>query len=108
MFIGVYPFLCLNFKEWNKIHFLLNTACRQQSVPRTFKEISAVSNDNTTIKDIGRCYKIIRKTLVSSTGTSTGISVSSSSDLIIRFCSKLNLPIEVRKLADFIMSKAGN
>ena len=38
-------------------------ACRQQSCPRTFKEISAVSNNGTTIKDIGRCYKIIRKTL---------------------------------------------
>lgn len=83
-------------------------ACRQQQVPRTFKEISAVSNDNTTIKDIGRCYKIIRKTLVSSNATSSGISVSSSSDLIVRFCSKLNLPMEVRKLADFIMEKTGD
>ena len=106
------------------------SACRQQSVPRTFKEISAVSNDNTTIKDIGRCYKIIRKTLVSSIENSSGFATSSSSDLIvrtldckddlfsyyllfifnfqIRFCSKLNLPREVRKLADHIVSKAGN
>lgn len=83
-------------------------ACRQQSVPRTFKEISAVSNDNTTIKDIGRCYKIIRKTLVSSIETSSGFATSSSSDLIIRFCSKLNLPREVRKLADHIVNKAGD
>ena len=82
-------------------------ACRQQSVPRTFKEISAVSNDQTSIKDIGRCYKVIRKTLVSSNVTNSGISVSSSSDLIIRFCSKLDLPIEVRKLADYIMNKSG-
>lgn len=83
-------------------------ACRQQSVPRTFKEISAVSNDNVTIKDIGRCYKIIRKTLVSLNTSSSGISVSSYSDLIVRFCSKLNFPMEVRKLADFIMSKTGD
>lgn len=83
-------------------------ACRQQSVPRTFKEISAVSNDNTTIKDIGRCYKIIRKTLVSTNATSSGISVSSSSDLIVRFCSKLDLPMEVRKLADYIMNKSAD
>jgi len=83
-------------------------ACRQQQVPRTFKEISAVSNDNTTIKDIGRCYKIIRKSLVSSNATSSGISTSSSSDLIVRFCSKLDLPKEVRKLADYIMNKAAD
>ena len=81
-------------------------ACRQQSVPRTFKEISAVTS-NCTIKEIGRCYKIIRKTLVSSNATS-GISASSSSDLIVRFCSKLNLSKEVRKLADYIVKKTND
>lgn len=83
-------------------------ACRQQSVPRTFKEISAVANTTTTIKDIGRCYKIIRKTLVSSQAASTGISSSSSSDLIDRFCSKLILPKEVKKLAFYIVNKVND
>jgi len=82
-------------------------ACRQQSCPRTFKEISAVSNNGTTIKDIGRCYKIIRKTLVSTNENSSGFS-SSSADLIVRFCSKLDYPKEVRKLADHIVGKASD
>lgn len=30
---------------------------------------------------------------------------SSTADLIMRFCSKLGYPLEVRKLADFILSK---
>lgn len=77
-------------------------ACRQQSVPRTFKEISAVTSSST--KDIGRCYKIIRKSLVSNTNAN-GLSTSSTSDLIDRFCSKLNLPKEVRKLSEFIVNK---
>ena len=57
-------------------------ACRQQTVPRTFKEISAVTNGEVSIKDIGRCYKIIRKTLVSNVNSS-GISSSSVTDLIV-------------------------
>ncbi|CAF0776442.1 unnamed protein product [Brachionus calyciflorus] len=83
-------------------------ACRQQSVPRTFKEISAVANTTTTIKDIGRCYKIIRKALVSSQTPSSGLSSSSSSDLIERFCSKLNLPKEVKKLAFYIVNRVND
>ena len=63
---------------------------------------------NSTTKDIGRCYKIIRKTIVSNTHESSGISTSSSSDLIDRFCSKLNLPKEVRKLADYIVNKVSD
>jgi len=77
-------------------------ACRQQSVPRTFREISAVTNGDVSIKDIGRCYKIIRKALVSNANSSE-LSSSSSSDLIDRFCSKLKLPIEVKKLATSIV-----
>ena len=80
-------------------------ACRQQSVPRTFKEISGVTNSTTTIKDIGRCYKIIRKALVSTNTNASGISSATTSDLIDRFCSKLNLPKEVKKLADYIVNK---
>lgn len=60
-------------------------ACRQQQVPRTFKEISAVANSTTTIKDIGRCYKIIRKTLVSNSNASSDISSFSLPDLIVIF-----------------------
>jgi hypothetical protein len=59
-------------------------ACRQQSVPRTFKEISGVAHSTTTIKDIGRCYKIIRKALVSTNTHATGISSATTSDLIVR------------------------
>jgi transcription initiation factor TFIIB len=83
-------------------------ACRQQSVPRTFKEISAVASNTTTIKDIGRCYKIIRKALVTNNTNASGISSASSTDLIERFCSKLILPKEVKKLADFILTRVND
>lgn len=82
-------------------------ACRQQSVPRTFKEISAVTGGATGTKDIGRCFKIIRKALGASTTTS-GLITSASYDLIDRFCSKLNLPKEVKKLADYIANKVND
>ena len=88
---------CLQVRNFNKSNkfkikkIIFYIACRQQSCPRTFKEISAVSNNGTTIKDIGRCYKIIRKTLVSSNENSQGFSVSSSSDLIVKFLHKIFL-----------------
>jgi transcription initiation factor TFIIIB Brf1 subunit/transcription initiation factor TFIIB len=58
-------------------------ACRQQSAPRTFKEICAVSN--TSQKDIGRCFKIIRKNLVTNNqnNDNNGTAASLSTDLIV-------------------------
>lgn len=75
-------------------------ACNNESVPRTFKEICAVSSSSK--KDIGRCFKIIRNEV------ETNYNSTTPSDLITRFCSKLNLPKEVKKLAELIIQKASN
>jgi len=88
-------------------------ACRDQNCPRTFKEISGVSqNGNVSVKDIGRCYKIIRNALQSSITNNANNSLafnnssaSASSDLIFRFCSKLDYCKEVRQLANYINLK---
>jgi transcription initiation factor TFIIB len=75
-------------------------ACNNESVPRTFKEICAVSNSSK--RDIGRCFKIIKKEV------ETNYNSTTPADLITRFCSKLNLPKPVQKLAELIVNKASN
>lgn len=93
-------------------------------MPRTFKEICAVSNSSK--KDIGRCFKTIKKEVDTNYNTTT------PADLIVspyfhnlinlkfynwttfvrvyktRFCSKLVLPKPVQKLATHIVTKGGN
>jgi len=75
-------------------------ACNNEAVPRTFKEICAVSNSSK--KDIGRCFKIIKNEV------ETNYNSTTPADLITRFCSKLNLPKVVEKLADQIIQRASN
>ncbi|XP_064649387.1 transcription initiation factor IIB-like [Lineus longissimus] len=76
----------------------LYIACRQEGVPRTFKEICAVSKISK--KDIGRVFKLILKTL------ETSVELITTGDFMSRFCSNLNLPQSVQKAATHIARKA--
>ncbi|GIY10260.1 transcription initiation factor IIB [Caerostris darwini] len=73
-------------------------ACRQEGVPRTFKEICAVSK--VSKKDIGRCFKEILKAL------ETSVDLITTGDFMSRFCSNLGLPINVQRAATHIARKA--
>ncbi|XP_063331635.1 transcription initiation factor IIB-like [Pelmatolapia mariae] len=76
----------------------LYIACRQEGVPRTFKEICAVSGISK--KEIGRCSKLILKALEIS------VDLLTPGDLMPRFCSNLGLPKQVQMAATFIARKA--
>jgi len=71
---------------------ILYMACKEEHVPRTFKEISRETG--ITEKEIRKYYRAINKILPKGTGNRT-----SAADLVGRFCSKL-------KLAHDVMSKA--
>lgn len=74
-------------------------SCRQEEVPRSFKEICAVSRHSK--KEIGRCYKLIR--LVTD---QAAVPAASTSDFMSRFCTNLQLPAYVQKAASHIAEKA--
>ncbi|XP_063966290.1 transcription initiation factor IIB-like [Lytechinus pictus] len=76
----------------------LYIACRQEEVPRTFKEICAVSKVNK--REIGRCFKRILKAL------ETNVVLITTSDFMSRFCSNLSLPPKVQRAATHIARKA--
>lgn len=76
----------------------LYIACRQEGVPRTFKEICAISKISK--KEIGRCFKLILKSLEAS------VDLITSEDFMSRFCSNLNLPPVVQRAATHIAKKA--
>jgi len=69
---------------------LLYLACKEEGVPRTFKELSKESGVNE--KEIRNMYTKLAKILPKTTGVTTAVAPS---DLILRFCSKLNLPQSV-------------
>lgn len=69
----------------------LYVACRQEKVTRTFKEISALTL--VPKRDIGRCYKLLAPLL------ETKMVTVSTEDFMTRFCSYLNLGMEVQKAA---------
>ena len=75
-------------------------ACRQENVPRSFKEICAVSR--VPKKEIGRCFKIIIKSL----SIETTVEQSTSGDYMARFCSNLSLPPPVQRAATHIARRA--
>ncbi|PVV05175.1 hypothetical protein BB560_000309 [Smittium megazygosporum] len=75
-------------------------ACRQENVPRTFKEIFALTR--VPKRDIGRVVKELQRLL------KTNVSSMSSEDLMSRFCSNLNLGMDVQKLAGLLSQKARN
>lgn len=59
----------------------LYIACRQEGVPRTFKEICAVSKISK--KEIGRCFKLTLKAL------ETSVDLITTADFMSRFCANL-------------------
>lgn len=76
----------------------LYIACRQEGVPRTFKEICAISK--IPKKEIGRCFKLILRSL------EENVEVITSEDFMSRFCSSLNLSSTIQKAATHIAKKA--
>lgn len=78
-------------------------ACRQEGVPRTFKEVCATVES--TNKEIGKCFKIIAKLMNGEMGDRT-LSTINTDQFMDRFCSKLNLDIKIRMEATRIAKKA--
>lgn len=76
----------------------LYIACRQEGVPRTFKEICAVSKISK--KEIGRCFKLILKAL------ETNVDLITTGDFMSRFCANLRLPNVVQRAATHIAGRA--
>ncbi|CAD5231377.1 unnamed protein product [Bursaphelenchus xylophilus] len=76
----------------------LYIACRKEGVPRTFKEICAVSR--VSKKEIGRCFKLIIRSL------ETNLEQITSADFMSRFCGNLGLPIQIQAAATRIAKKA--
>ncbi|KAK0422367.1 hypothetical protein QR680_007527 [Steinernema hermaphroditum] len=76
----------------------LYIACRKEMVPRTFKEICAVSR--VSKKEIGRCFKLIIKSL------ETNLEQITSADFMSRFCGNLGLPHIIQGAATRIAKKA--
>ena len=76
----------------------LYIACRQEGVPRTFKEIVAVST--VSKKEIGRCFKLILK------AHDTNVDIIQTGDFMNRFCGSLGLPREVQKAATHIAKRS--
>jgi len=76
----------------------LYIACRQEGVPRTFKEIVAVST--VSKKEIGRCFKLILK------AHDTSVDLITTGDFMSRFCGTLSLSREVQKAATCIAKRS--
>lgn len=76
----------------------LYIACRQEGVPRTFKEICAISR--VSKKEIGRCFKLTLKALA------TSVDLITTADFMSRFCANLVLPNYVQRAATHIARKA--
>jgi transcription initiation factor TFIIB len=78
----------------------LYIACRQEGVPRSFKEICAVSRHPK--KEIGKCFKLITRQSNPIFDTSTPV----TTDFMSRYCTNLQLPTAVQKAASHIAKKA--
>jgi len=76
----------------------LYIACRQEGVPRTFKEIVAVNT--VSKKEIARCFKLILKV------HNTNVDVIQTEDFMNRFCGTLGLQREVQKAATHIAKQS--
>ncbi|KAM3717153.1 Transcription initiation factor IIB [Dirofilaria immitis] len=76
----------------------LYISCRKEGVPRTFKEICAASR--VSKKEIGRCFKLIIKSL------ETSLEQITSADFMSRFCGNLGLPHSIQAAATRIAKKA--
>ncbi|KAJ1666093.1 transcription initiation factor IIB [Coemansia sp. RSA 1646] len=69
-------------------------ACRQQAVPRTFKEICALTH--VPRKEISRMFKLLKDRLGEDVGTML------SDDLLARFCSTLSLGAPAQQCASIL------
>lgn len=78
----------------------LYMACRQEGVPRTFKEVCAVSR--VSKKEIGKVFKKILKIL------ETNVQSVTVEDFMSRFCANLNLNITVQRVANIVARRALN
>jgi len=76
----------------------LYIACRQEGVPRTFKEIVAVST--VSKKEIGRCFKLILK------AHDTNVEIITTGDFMNRFCGTLGLARDIQRAATTIAKRA--
>jgi len=76
----------------------LYIACRQEGVPRTFKEIVAIST--VSKKEIGRCFKLIIK------AHEMNPDMIRTGDFMHRWCATLGLPKDVQKAATNIAKMA--
>lgn len=74
-------------------------ACRQEGVPRTFKEICTLTQ--VPKKEIGRCFKALNEAF-----HETKVQTMTSEVLMGRFCSHLNLKMEIQKAAVDLTKKA--
>jgi len=74
-------------------------ACRQEGVPRTFKEICTLTQ--VPKKEIGRCFKALNDAF-----HETKVQTMTSEDLMARFCSNLGLNMEIQKAAVELTKKA--
>ena len=75
-------------------------ACREENVPRSFKEICAVSRHPK--KEIGKCTDLIKR---QRQATSVVKHTVSTSDFMPRYCTNLGLPLPVQKAATHIAKK---
>lgn len=74
----------------------LYIACRQEGVPRTFKEICAISKISK--KEIGRCFKLTLNALA------TSVDLITTADFMSRFCANLGI-IHYGHVSDVILLK---
>jgi len=77
----------------------LYIACRQEGVPRTFKEIVATSTVGK--KEIARCFKLILNGEIVSK-----LDVTTSDDYMNRFCSNLGLERKIQSVSRRIAERA--
>eukprot|EP01113_Clastostelium_recurvatum_P013826 TRINITY_DN1742_c0_g1_i1.p1 TRINITY_DN1742_c0_g1~~TRINITY_DN1742_c0_g1_i1.p1 ORF type:complete len:385 (-),score=43.81 TRINITY_DN1742_c0_g1_i1:35-1042(-) len=82
----------------------LYIACRLEGVPRTFKEICALTK--VSKKEIGRYYKYMVEQLKSKNVLSTNLETITTSDFMSRFCNHLRLPVDVMKAATHVSKEA--
>ena len=90
--------------EYYPNYYFFFLACRQEEVPRTFKEIVAVSNHNK--KEIGRVFMKIKNKLEiilkTPNANNDRLEIIESSDFISRFCGNLQLSREIQRAATTI------
>lgn len=75
-------------------------ACRQDKVPRTFKEICALTK--VSKKEIGRCFKALEKVFE----TDRDPTSTSAEKLMVRFCNHLGLGPNVQREAEDLARSA--